>query len=103
MCCQVRPERRAWPRNAVRYRVLVLPEDCALEEPYGAWVTDTSRDGLHLCMQREAIAAGTLVWVRTPNAASWLAVRVKHCRLHAGEWQLGCELVAAQPVGQRAG
>jgi hypothetical protein len=101
------PERRAWPRRAQHMRVLVMPEDCALEEPYGAWLIDSSRGGVRLVIAHEAIAAGTLLRIRAVAARAavrWLTVRVKRCRQCAMDWELGRELVPApRPHFQRAG
>ena len=90
------PERRAWPRRAQKVRVLFLPDDCALEEPYAAWIVDCSRGGVRLVIERLAIDTGTLLRLRSPSAAGdvpWVTVRVKHQRQNENTWEVGCEFV----------
>ncbi len=89
-------ERRRSPRHPRRVRVLILPEDCALEEPYGGWVVDASAGGVRLAIQRELIAVGTLVRIRPSSglsSAPWMTVRVRHGRRNGDEWLMGCEVV----------
>jgi PilZ domain len=89
-------ERRAWPRTAKSIRVLVLPEDCALDEPYGGWIIDASRGGVRLRIPNQLVPVGTLLNIRSPSASSrapWTAVRVKHLRRAGDNWELGCEFL----------
>jgi hypothetical protein len=92
---QVR-ERRASPRSPRNIRVVFLAEDCALDEPYGGWIVETSRGGLRLRISGEPFAVGTLLQVRGPFAPQrvpWTGVRVKHLRQAGRNWELGCEFV----------
>jgi hypothetical protein len=89
-------ERRAWPRSSRNIRVVFLSEDCALDEPYGGWIIETSRGGLRLRITGEPFAIGTLLQVRGPFAprrVPWTGVRVKHLRQAGRDWELGCEFV----------
>ncbi|MBY0522575.1 MAG: PilZ domain-containing protein [Gemmataceae bacterium] len=103
-------ERRAYPRIQRRLRVLVVLEDCALDEPYGAWIVDTSRGGVRLAMGRETIAEGAVLHIRKlagHKSIAWFTVRVKHRRRKDGVWELGCAVVpVSRPStlpSQRAG
>jgi hypothetical protein len=90
-------ERRAAPRQRRLVRVLVLPDDCALDEPYGAWVVDTSPSGMRLLLDRQEIEEGDLLWLRRPRAAAatpWVAVRVCNRVQREGKWELGCAFAA---------
>ena len=90
-------ERRAWPRSSRNIRVLFLSEDCALDEPYGGWIVDTSRGGVRLRISGEPFAVGTLLQLRGPFAsrhARWTGVRVKHVRDAGSNWEMGCEFVS---------
>jgi hypothetical protein len=96
------PERRNWPRECKMERVLLLPEDCALEEPYGALLVDTSAGGLRLAVRGERIDAGTLLWVRPPLAPpelGWVSVLVKNRRQQEHLWEMGCAFLES-PFGQ---
>lgn len=89
-------ERRAWPRTSKSIRVLVLPEDCALDEPYGGWIIDASRGGVRLRIPHELVPVGTLLHIRSPFASGrvpWTAIRVKHVRRAGENWELGCEFL----------
>ncbi len=89
-------ERRAWPRAVKSIRVLVLPEDCALDEPYGGWIIDASRGGVRLRIPHEMVPVGTMLYLRSPTAsprAPWTGVRVKHLRRAGENWELGCEFL----------
>src|SRR5262245_23615450 len=48
-------ERRACPRSPKNIRVLVLPEDCAVDEPYGGWIIDASRGGVRIRLPHELV------------------------------------------------
>jgi hypothetical protein len=87
-----------------------MPEDCALDEPYGGWIVDASANGVRLVMHREIIPVGTLVRVRASSGLSagpWVTVRVRHGRRNGTNWEMGCEIVRvplAKATGvQRAG
>ena len=87
-------ERRACPRTPKYIRVLVLPEDCAVEEPYGGWIIDASRGGVRIRLPHEMVPVGTTLYIRSPFASprvAWTAVRVKHLRRAGDNWELGCE------------
>ena len=89
-------ERRAWPRSPRQIRVLLLSDDCALDEPYGAWIVDTSRGGVRIRMPGFGFPVGALLFLRGPFASArvrWTAVRVKHCRQIDGDCEMGCEFV----------
>jgi hypothetical protein len=89
-------ERRAWPRYPKYIRVLLLAEDCAVEEPFAGWIIDTSRGGLRLRVPSELFPVGTLLHIRGPFAsprAPWTAVRVRNLRRRGDHWELGCEFV----------
>jgi hypothetical protein len=91
-------ERRAAPRTARNIRVLLLSDDCALDEPYGAWITDTSQGGVRLRIPGEGFPVGTLLFIRGPFATPrvpWTVVRVKHCRRLEAHGEVGCEFVRA--------
>lgn len=89
-------DRRTWPRFPRRIRVLMLPDDCALEEPYGGWILNGSRGGVCLMVHLGAVEEGTVLKLRKPQAAAgtpWVAVRVKSRRQTEEGWELGCEFV----------
>src|SRR5262245_9757519 len=89
-------ERRAWPRFPRLIRVLLLAEDCALDEPYGGWIIETSRGGVRLRVSGEPFPVGTLLQIRGPFASArvpWTGVRVKHLRHAGSHWELGCEFI----------
>jgi hypothetical protein len=88
-------DRRAWPRFQRQIRILLLPDDCALEEPYGAWIVNGSRGGVRLRM-KEGIPEGTILYLRTSKATAavpWISVRVKNLRRREDGYELGCEFV----------
>ncbi len=87
-------ERRAWPRCPKHIRVLVHLEDCAVDEPYGGWIIDSSRGGVRIRLPHELVPVGTLLYIRSPFASlrvAWTAVRVRHIRRAGENWELGCE------------
>lgn len=89
-------ERRAWPRCLSRVRVLFLPDDCVLDEPYAGWMINCSAGGVRLAVCREVIETGTLLHIRSlsaPAGTSWLSVRVRNRRRTETGWELGCEIV----------
>lgn len=89
-------ERRAWPRTTKEVRVLLLPDDSALEEPFGAWVIDSSRGGVRLRVPRHLFPVGTVLQIRTPFASGrvpWTNLRVRNLRRAEGGWEVGCEFV----------
>lgn len=100
-------ERRRSPRHPRRVRVLIMPEDCALGEPYGGWIVDVSASGVRLAIHRELIAIGTVLKIRCTSdqsSTSWVTVRVCHGRRNGDDWEMGCEIVhsgAAKATGQR--
>jgi hypothetical protein len=96
-------ERRSAPRRRQPVRVLVLADDCALDEPYGAWVVDTSPAGMRLQFDRTDAVEGSILWLRRAGVAGrvpWVAVRVCNRRLRDGKWELGCAFAGA---GSQAG
>lgn len=93
-----RSDRRAFPREAKRQRVLLLLDDCALGEPYRGVLLDTSAGGLRLAVPQQEVKEGTLVWLRDANApdeTAWLGVRVKHRRRREKFWEMGCAFTRA--------
>jgi hypothetical protein len=89
-------ERRAWPRSQRQIRVLLLADDSALAEPFGAWIINTSRGGLRLRVPREGFPIGSLLLIRSPFASvrvPWTALRVKNLVAVEGNWEMGCEFV----------
>jgi hypothetical protein len=75
---------------------LLLPDDSALDEPFGGWITDTSRGGVRLKVPGETFPVGTMLFIRAPFASArvpWTAVRVKHCRRLGNNAEVGCEFV----------
>jgi len=77
--------------------VLLLAEDSALEEPYGAWVIDSSRGGVRLRVPHQLFPVGTLLQIRAPFASErvpWTTLRVRNLRRAEGGWEVGCEFVA---------
>lgn len=89
-------ERRRSPRHPRQVRVLILPEDCVLNEPYGGWIADVSANGVRLSIHRELIPVGTLLRIRASSGLSsgpWVTVRVRHGRRNGGDWEMGCEIV----------
>ncbi len=89
-------DRRTWPRFERRIRVLLLPEDSALEEPYGGWIVNGSRGGVCLMVRSSGIEAGTVLHLRQPKSARhspWVAVRVKYRAPKDDGWELGCEFL----------
>jgi hypothetical protein len=77
-------------------RVVVISEDCALEEPFGGWIIDTSRGGVRLRVPREVFPVGTLLYIRAPLApvrVPWTLLRVKHSQLTGDAGEMGCEFV----------
>ena len=98
-------ERRAWPRARKSIRVLLLPDDSALDEPFGGTILDTSRGGVRLAVQFDQISVGALVGIRHPFAPAnvpWTWVRVRNRRLRNDSWELGCEFVQV-PMARRVG
>jgi hypothetical protein len=74
----------------------LLPEDCALDEPYGGWIVNASRSGVCLLVPSGTIAEGTILQLRRPGAAKqipWVPVRVKYRCQREGVWELGCEFL----------
>jgi len=100
--CELRDmDRRSWPRFPRRIRVLFLPEDCALDEPYGGWIVNGSRSGVRLLLGATGIEEGTILYLRlpkSPDAADWVPVRVRNRIYKDGVWELGCEFL--RPVLQ---
>jgi hypothetical protein len=91
-------ERRLWPRSPKNIRVLLLSEDSALDEPFGAWIIDTSRGGVRLRVPHELFPVGSLLHIRNPFASArvpWTALRVCHIRRAGDQWEVGCEFVDA--------
>ena len=89
-------ERRAWPRAHKSIRVLLLPDDSALDEPFGGTILDMSRGGVRLAVQFDQISVGAMVGIRHPFAPGnvpWTWVRVRNCRFKTDGWELGCEFV----------
>lgn len=88
-------ERRAWPRTPRKIRVLVLPDDCALDEPYAGWIIDSSPGGVRLAIEHLALGVGTTICLRHPSPAraSWMTARIKHRQRHGDLWVFGCEFV----------
>jgi hypothetical protein len=73
-----------------------MPEDCALEEPYGGWVIDTSRGGVRIRLPHELVPVGTILYIRSPFASRkvpWTVVRVKNLRRTDECFELGCEFL----------
>jgi hypothetical protein len=93
-------DRRAWPRFARRVRVLLLPEDSAIEEPFGAWIINGSRGGVRLVMTTP-IEEGTVLHLCTLQSLrgeTWVPVRVMNRCERDGAWEMGCEFL--RPVLQ---
>ena len=89
-------DRRAWPRFQRRIRVLFLPEDFALDEPYGGWIVNGSRGGIRLILQTPGIEEGTVLQLRLPKSQEpekWVSVKVMNRTLRDGEYELGCEFL----------
>lgn len=77
-------------------RVLLLTDDCVLEEPYRGLILDSSRGGMRLCIPSQEIPEGSFLRIRHPKAwegVPWLPVRVINRRMVNGAWELGCQLV----------
>jgi hypothetical protein len=73
-----------------------MPEDCALDEPYGGWIIDASRGGVRLRIPHEMVPVGSLLSIRSPSAPArvpWTQIRVKHIRKSGENWELGCEFL----------
>jgi len=103
-------DRRACPRSPKNIRVLVLPEDCAVDEPYGGWIIDASRGGVRIRLPHELVPVGTTLYIRSPfasNRVAWTVVQVRHLRRAGDNWELGCEFTeratsdTARIVGDR--
>jgi len=95
------PDRRSCPRVPQNVRVLLLTDDCVLEEPYGGLILDSSRGGLRLATHQEYIDEGTVLRIRHARAwdgVPWLPVRVTNRRLINGSWELGCQLLRNQAI-----
>ncbi len=89
-------DRRSWPRFERRVRVLLLADDCALDEPFAGWIVDASRGGVRLCIRGDEIAEGAIIRIRKPVVVAgvpWIGVRVKNRVRKEEAWQLGCEFV----------
>lgn len=89
-------DRRAWPRFERRIRVLFMPEDCALDEPYGGWIVNGSRGGIRLMLQTPGIEEGTVLQLRLPKSRGedhWVPVKVMNRIIRDGEYELGCEFL----------
>jgi hypothetical protein len=93
-------DRRNWPRFERRIRVLFLPEDSALDEPYGGWIVNGSRGGVRLALRTPGIEEGAILHLRLPkaNGGEWVPVRVMNRTIREEEWELGC--VFLRPVLQ---
>jgi hypothetical protein len=89
-------ERRLSPRCPRNIRVIVLSDDCALDEPFGAWIMDTSRGGVRLRVQGDTFPIGTRLLIKGPFASDrvpWTALCVKHSRTTGAHHEIGCEFV----------
>src|SRR5262245_47780733 len=87
-------ERRTAPRRRQCARVLFLPEDSVLEEPFGGWLLDTSSTGLRLACRLGDISEGSQLLVRPPAAPAgspWISVTVRNRRLIRDRWEVGCQ------------
>jgi hypothetical protein len=90
-------ERRAWQRNRRLVRVLVLPNEALIDEPYAAWLVDSSPGGLRLAMPNGDIAEGDVLNVKAVTAGPdtrWTRVHVRHRRRANDQWEFGCQRVA---------
>jgi len=89
-------ERRAWPRARKSIRILFVPDDSALDEPFGGTILDTSRGGVRLAVPLEGICEGALIRIRhpfAPETVPWTMLRVRNRRFKDDRWELGCEFV----------
>lgn len=89
-------ERRAYPRQRRLIRVLVIPQDHVVDEPYGAWLLDSAPGGLRLALNCPTIAEGAVLKVRSQTArpgGTWTTVQVMSCRHHHNQIELGCQIV----------
>jgi len=90
----VSPERRSWPRSHRLLRVLVLPDEALIGEPYPAWLVDSSPGGLRLAMQNSDIVEGNVLYLKAVTAGPdtrWTRVHVRHRRRKNDQWELGCQ------------
>jgi len=77
-------------------RVLILPEGSFDEEPYEAWLIDSSPGGLRLTLLDGTIIEGNLLYVKAATAgaaAAWTRVQVRNRLCKNGRWELGCQCV----------
>lgn len=89
-------DRRSYPRQRRLIRVLVIPQDHVVDEPYGAWLVDSSPGGLRLAIGSEAIPEGAILKVRPLNAAPggvWTTVCVRNRSQAQNQFELGCQIV----------
>ena len=87
-------ERRTAPRQPRCARILFVPDDSVLDEPFGGWLLDTSTTGLRLACRLGDIAEGTQLRVQPPAAppgTPWVTVTVRNRRLHRDRWEVGCQ------------
>jgi hypothetical protein len=92
-------ERRAWPRRRRLLRVLVLPDEAVIDEPYPAWLVDSSPGGLRLAMQDSDIVAGNVLHVKAATAGPdtrWTRVHVRYRRVTNDQVELGCQRLASR-------
>jgi hypothetical protein len=90
-------ERRAFPRSRRLLRVLVLPTDAVVDEPFSGWLVDSSPGGLRLVVPSSDIPEGAILHVKAATAGAntrWTRVHVRHRRRHNDQWELGCQRVA---------
>jgi len=90
------PERRAFPRKQRAAKVLFLPDDSVLDEPFRGWLVNASRGGLRLSIGHQDIGEGALLMVRPPSAPAgtpWLLVKVRNRRLQDNSCELGCQFL----------
>jgi hypothetical protein len=89
-------DRRVWPRNRRLVRVLVLPDEALIDEPYAAWLVDSSPGGLRLSMPNGDIVEGDVLNVKVATAGPdtrWTRVHVRHRQRAHDQWELGCQRV----------
>jgi len=91
-------ERRVWPRSRRLLRVLVLPDEALVDEPYPAWLVDSSPGGLRIAVPSSSdIAEGAILQVKAANAGPntrWTRVHVRYRRRNNDQLELGCQRVA---------
>jgi hypothetical protein len=76
--------------------VLVLAEESLFDEPFHAWLLNSSPGGLRLALRVDCLTEGSILHVKAADAgtaAAWTRVRVRNRLRTEKQWELGCQRV----------